>query len=223
MPGASSTSTGTTWTPGGTTTSTPGPRPTSTPSPTCRRRPPTAPGTRPGGWRRPRPTASWPRSSSPTRSRPSSRRGTWSPSRRRPRTTPVGGRGCRPTTGGRSTSATQPPVGGRRPSRSSSTTSTTRWPRCAGPRRPTRCWPVSCCRRSRPTRACPGCGSRTTTRCGGSVRSSRSPSRSTAAVAYPTTATTRRPGRCCSSSCPGSPTAPCGTSSSPGCWSATRP
>ena len=39
-------------------------------------------------------------------------RGTWSPSRPRPRTTPAAGPACRPTTGGRSTSA--PPRPGRR-------------------------------------------------------------------------------------------------------------
>ncbi len=45
--------------------------------------------------------------------------------------------------------------------------------------------------------ACPASGSRTTTRCGGCARSSTSPSRSTAAAACRTTASTRPPGRCC--------------------------
>lgn len=45
-----------------------------------------------------------------------------------------------------------------------------------------------------PNAACPASGSRTTTRCGRSARSSTCPSRCTAAAACPTTASTSPPG-----------------------------
>ena len=76
-------------------------------------------GTPTGAWPSTRPTASWPRSCSPTPSRPSSRRAISSPSRPARPTTSDGGPVSRPTTAGWPTSVPPRPADGPASSRSS--------------------------------------------------------------------------------------------------------
>ena len=169
-------------------------------------------GQRPPARRRRSRRASWPRCCSRTRSRRSSRRAT-SPRSSRPRpTTSAGGPGvqahnrwladfCAAAPGRRAGLRAGVPQRPRRHAR--------RDPLGEGEH--ATCSAASCCRTSRRTRRFRRCGTRTTSRCGSCARSSTWCATSTPAAASPTSASTRRRGRSCSSSSRGSRTARSGT------------
>ena len=172
-PGGTSATTAPTSIRSGATSSTRGPQPFRCPMRTCSVTTARATGIPVAAAATSRPTPRSPRSSSRTRCRRSSRKCRCRANRRRSpsRTSSAGGRGCRPTTAGWSTSAPTHPAVARVSCRSRCTTSRHRWPKSGGRTRPV-CGAVCCCRAPRRAPVCRSCSTRATSRCGRCARSS---------------------------------------------------